>query len=170
MLTSIMITPLYGDINFINKCLLELNKTNNKIYNECDIRRLYGESITGIDVYFEGVDNNNNYIVCMQIKDEKTKPCISNINNFIICVEEIYKKNKSIKCYGIYVSRCEMPNPGKTRFREENYKNNNIHYLNIYNRYSEDNQQRLLQKIHVKLHSLGIFYYEYDGSVIMSSQ
>jgi len=135
-----------------------LKLTKNNILSERDIRNKYGSNVSGIDHLI----STDEYIICIQDKFMKSKPCVSQINHFIYCVFEV-SYNEKKKCIGIYLSNLPPTREASMSFQSMNNKSENVYFKSINNEID-----KLIDSLLNFLHSINIFSYEEDGSCIMN--
>jgi len=163
-----------NNISNINNILINELKQKTRRCNILDnnqIKKLNNKSI--IDILFESEQT----IICININYSDNKGTSIESNNFVNSVKEINKLNKSNKkFYAIYLSKLEPLQSCKTVFNKENInfeKTSNIKFITVYTHDKGNNLEEeyinLLKRLQIKLHSLGIYYYDQDDSVIMSN-
>jgi len=165
------------DNNFINmeveKILVnELkNKTRYNLLNNNQIKEITKNNLSTINVLFE----TEKEIVCFYINYIDIKNSTAELIMFINSVKEINKLDKlKKKCYGIYLSKNEPITSCKTLFNKENVilSKNCIKFITLYNINNDvnniNNLNNTFRRLQLKLHSLGIYYSEEDGTIIMS--
>jgi hypothetical protein len=136
-----------------------LKSTNCNLLSEREVRNKYGSNVSGIDHLIV----SDNYIICIQDKYMKSKPCVSQINHFIYCVFEVsYIEKKN--CIGIYLSNLPPTKEAQMSFESMNSKYENIYFKSINN-----SIDKLINNLLDYLHSINIYSYEEDGSCIMKS-
>ena len=162
------ITPQDKGRQFENTLHHKLLQTRSKVMREAEIKRYFGKNVSGIDhlVY------NDEYLICIQDKWQKSAISISQFNHYSKCVEEISKfpeilNNPNIKILAIYVSNQHLSGNTLEQFNIENdrYKNktSRIKYYNC----SDDNEDIIFRKIEKFLHNKKIFLYDYEDDCIM---
>lgn len=134
------------------------NIRTTEILREKDIRKNYGSHISAIDHLFI----INDYCICIQDKWLKTTISNKDYNHFIICLYDINQRLINKKIIGIYLSKYSLSKEALVRYNEENEKK----IIKLINFDNED-QNKLLKKFHIFLHSNGVFLTDSDGDTIM---
>jgi hypothetical protein len=159
--------------NFEKVCINELKeKIKYNILDNNEIKKITNNISNIINILFE----TEKAIIIIHINYNNNKSNITEFNNFVNSVKEINKLNKNNKkCYALYLSKIEPLQSCKAIFNKENInfeKTSNIKFMTIYNINKETNLSEeyinLLKRLQSKLHSLGIYYYDQDDTIIMA--
>jgi len=172
---------LQTSINYLDNKHIFINelkeKTKYNILNNSEIIKIMNFKESSIDILFETEES----IICIYVNYSNSKSNVSELNKFINSVKEINKisinNNINKKYYAIYLSKLEPTPSCKNILNKENInfeKTSNIKFFTIYNNckevlltnYSLD--LNILKRLQSKLHSLGIYYYDKDDTIIMA--
>jgi len=164
--------------NFINKEVEKIlinelrEKTRYNIFSNNDIKKITNNNLSTINLLFETEET----IICFYINYTDIKNTTTELTMFINSVKEINKLDKlKKKCYGIYLSKNEPITSCKSLFNKENANltKNGIKFITLYNINNDannlNNLNNTIRRLQLKLHMLGIFYSEPDGTIIMST-
>ena len=134
-----------------------LSRTKRNVLREIDVKRRFGQSISGIDHFIE-FDN-----ICLCLQDKLLSKTITNsqVGHFITCVNNISAMTMK-KCIGIFISNVDFSLVSKQQINLENSKNSNYFSI-IFN--SDFNQ--LKRDIMMYLYNNNIFMYDDSGDSMM---
>lgn len=135
--------------------------TTYPVLREQDVRNKYGEPSSAVDHLIICTD----YLIAIQDKMISTNACISKINHFIQStkiIEDIERK----KMICIYISPTKITKPSQDSFDHENKQGGKRTFVSLTN----SNEDDLINTVKTYFHDvLKIFFYEDDGSCMMSS-